>query len=151
MFVVKYRDRMRDGLLHLRDLGDDGDAHDLPILKEWKSARALLQRFKTAAAPLLNGQPAEFGKVWIETLPGMSATPWEIHEDEYAQAHIRTRTVLIVTPENYTHSGLERISLGVGVVNLVEHRTLHCETNFGTHPRTHLIVDVKRLEQEVES
>jgi hypothetical protein len=149
MFMVKYKERMKEGILRLRDIPEaDDDAVDLPIMKEWKTARGLLTRFKNAAAPLLNGQPAVLGKAWIETLPGNCGTPWLLEEDDYAQAHIRTRTALIITPENYSMSGVDRISLGVGVVNVVEHRVLHSEINLGPHPRTHLIVDVRRPDGE---
>lgn len=150
MFVVKYGDRMQDGLLHLRDIGDDGEAADMPILKEWKSARGFLARFKAASAPLLNGQAAVFGKVWIESLPGQFGTPWTREEDDYAQSVIRTRTALIVTPDCYSFSGLDRVQLGVGVVNIVEHRILCSETNPAPHSRVHLIVDVKRPDPDAE-
>lgn len=145
MFTVKYRERMRDGILPLRSIpeGDD-EAQDLPIMKEWKTARALLTRIKAGAAPLLDGQPATLGKAWVETLPGNCGTPWTIEEDDYAQGHIRTRTCLIPTPENYTMSGLDRVTLGVGILNIVEHRILHSEINLGAFPRVHLIVDVRR-------
>lgn len=151
MFIVKYRERMQDGILYLRDLGEDGEAVDKPILKEWKSARALLQRFKAASSPLLDGTPAELGKVWIETLPGCYGTPWTLFEDDYAQAHIRTRICLVAAPDAYSCSGLDRILLSPGIVNIVEHRVLHSEINLSVYPRTHLIIDFKRPETDVES
>ena len=147
MLVVKYRDRMEGGTLFLRDAFGD-EIEDKPLLKEWKSARALLARFKTSAASLLEGKPATLGKAWIETLPGNHGTPWTLEEDDYAQAHIRTRTCLIPAPDAYSMSGLDRVLLGVGVVNVIEHRLLHSEINLSTHPRTHLIVDVRRPEED---
>ena len=147
-FRVKYSERMHEGILMLRDTGEDGEVVDRPILKEWKSARAFLSRFKSAAQPFLENQPVVLGKVWIETLPGPAGTPWNLFEDDYHQTHIRTRTCLIPTPDNYTMSGVERVSLGVGMVNLVEHRILHSELNLSVYPRVHLIVDVRRPEPE---
>jgi hypothetical protein len=147
MFVVKYRDRMRDGILKLRDVGEAGEAEDLPILKEWKTARALLARYRAAGEPILNGEKVLLGKVWLETLPGQCGTPWTLEEDDYAMAHIRTRICLLPAPNAFSHSGGDRVLLGVGVVNVVEHRILHSETNLSTHPRTHLIVDVKRPDE----
>lgn len=143
-FKIQFSDRMVNGLLPLREIGESGEAEDLPILKEWKSARALLLRYKATAAQLLPDQPIVFGKAWIETLPGPAGTPWEIHDDEYAQTHLRTRTCLIPTPDNYTYSGRECVNLGVGVVNLIDMNILHCEVNLSPYPRTHLIVDVQR-------
>lgn len=147
-FVVKFKERMQDGLLYLRDIGEDGEAIDLPILKEWKSARALLLRFKAAASPLLKDAQVELGKVWLESLPGNHGTPWVRYEDDYAQAHIRTRTALVATPDAFTFSGPDKVLLAAGVVNLVEHRVLHSEINPSIHTRTHLIVDVRRPEAD---
>ncbi len=146
-YVLKYRDQANNGILNLRELDDEGEAQDLPILREWRSAKALLSRFKGTATEMLKGQPVILGKAWIETLPGNHGTPWTIEEDEYAQAHIRTRTCLIPVPQTYTMSGEEKVSIGVGMVNVVEHRILHCEVNFSAYPRTHLIVDVRRPEE----
>lgn len=146
-YVLKYRDQANDGILRLRDLDDEGEAQDLPILKEWRSAKALLTRFKGTATEMLKGEPVVLGKAWIETLPGNHGTPWTIEEDEYAQAHIRTRTCLVPVPQAYTMSGEEKVSIGVGMVNVVEHRILHCEVNFSPYPRVHLIVDVRRPEE----
>lgn len=150
-FVAKYRARLDQGLLYLRDIPPTdvfAEPKDLPILREWKTARALLARFKSIAAPLLRGEQAEFGKVWIEQLPGNCGTPWLLEEDDYAQAHIRTRTCLIPAPDAYSCSGLERVLLSVGVVNIIEHRVLHSEMNLSPYPRVHLIVDIKRPEPE---
>lgn len=146
-FVAKFRARLDQGLLYLRDVPDEdvfAEPKDLPILGEWKAARALLQRFKSAAAPLLEGKTAVLGKAWIEQLPGHCGTPWTLCEDDYAQNHIRTRTCLIPAPDAYSHSGADRVLLGVGVVNVVEHRILHSEINLSTYPRVHLIVDIRR-------
>lgn len=134
---------MKNGLLYLRDLNEAGEAHDLPILREWKSAKLMLSRYKLAAAGFLGGKTPELGKAWLETLPGQHGTPWTIEEDDYAQAHIRTRLALIGAPDAYSCSGLDRVLLSVGIVNVVEHRALHSEINLGTFPRTHLIVDVE--------
>lgn len=150
MWTVKYHERAQDGLLKLRDIGDDGEAKDLPILKEWKSARALLARFKGAAASLMPGQPIHLGKAWLELLPGLHGTPWDREDDDYAQAHIRTRTCLIPAPDCYTHSGSERLVLGVGIVNVIEHRLMCSEVNLSTFPRLHLLVDVRRPEADEE-
>ena len=149
-YVLKYRDQANNGLLYLRDLDDEGEAQDLPLLKEWRSAKALLNRYKATASEMMKGQTAVLGKAWIETLPGAHGTPWTIEEDEYAQVHIRTRTCLIPVPQTYTFSGEEKVTIGVGTVNIVEHRILHCEVNFSAYPRTHLIVDVRRPEEEAE-
>lgn len=143
-FVVTYEKRMLNGLLKLRDLDEEGEPYDLPILAEWNSARAFLSRFKSAAAQFLGGQKAVLGKAWLESLPGMHGTPWTLEEDDYAQSVVRTRTALISVPEGWSHSGLDKILMMPGVVNVIEHRTLHSEQNLSSYSRLHLIVDVQR-------
>lgn len=147
-FQVRYKKQLDNGLLYLRDIPEDSDtAHDCPILDEWKTASAMLKRFRGLASAFLGGEPARLGKVWLEQLPGHSATPWTIEEDEYAQAHIRTRTCIVPSPDAYTLSGLDRVLLLNGVVHVVEHRILHSEINLSSYPRLHLIIDVQRPEQ----
>jgi hypothetical protein len=143
-FVLQYREHMRSGILELRSA--EGD---LPILAKWKTAASLLKRLRNEASILLKSR-AELGKAWLETVPGGHGTPWSIDEDEYAQGHLRTRTCIIAAPDAYTHVGTEQVILGPGIVNIVEHKVLHSETNLGSFPRTHLIVDVKVPEQENE-
>lgn len=149
-YVLTYEKQLRDGVLQLRDVNEDGKVEDLPILKEWNSARALLARIKTGASELNGGKTLTLGKAWIEQLPGGHGTPWRIEDDEYAQGHVRTRTCLIPAPNCFTYSGMAVDQLGVGIVNVVEHRILHADTNFSTYPRVHLIVDVKRAEPDAE-
>lgn len=147
LFVVKYHERMNDGVLQLRDLGDDGEAKDLPIVKEWKAARAILNRFRSSSAAFFNGQATELGKAWIESLPPMCGTPWSVEDDDYAQSVFRTRTALISVPNGYSYCGDERVLMGPGVVNAIEHRMLCSEVNPSQFSRVHLIVDVKRPDE----
>lgn len=142
MFVVKYKERMKDGVLWLRG-GPDTlvAAEDAPILKEWKSARALLQRIRNKAAET---SPAELGRAWIETLDPHSGTPWSMEPDEHTAAFARLRVCLLTAPGCWSFSGSVNAQLAVGVVNLVENRVISSEANFSDHPRTHLIVEVSR-------
>lgn len=145
MLVVKYRDRAEQGILPLRSVKEgEADPSDLPILKEWKGARALLTRMRAAAAPLMDGVTPELGKVWVETLPPMSGTPWALEDDDYAAGHVRTRTCLIPAPDAWSICGGSSAILGVGVVNVLDLRLLASEVNHSQHARTHLIVDFKR-------
>jgi len=153
-YVVKYKQHMRDGTLKLRSR-DPADVllavADEPILGEWKAAAALLSRYRSHARNALKDSKIELGEAWIEMLPGGHGTPWRQYEDDYAQAHIRTRLCLIPAPDAFTYSGHFREILAVGVVNVVEHRVLHSDTNFSTFPRVHLVVDVERPDaHEVE-
>lgn len=142
MFVVKHRDRAENGILQLRDFKDDeGEPSDLAILREWKSARALLSRLRAAAAPFFDGRTPELGRAWIEVLPPGSGAPWHADAGDYPSQVVRTRTCLIPCPGAVSYSGLASAVLAVGMVNLVDHQLMCSEVNHGEHARTHLVVD----------
>lgn len=146
-FQVRYKKQLDNGLLYLRDIPEDSDtAHDCPILDEWKTASAMLKRFRGLASAFLNGEPARLGKVWLEQLPGGCGTPWEREEDEYAQAHVRTRTCIVPSMDCYSFCGAQGLMLSTGMVNIIEHRLLCSEINLSSYPRLHLIIDVQRPE-----
>lgn len=142
-WVLKYREQAVDGILKLRDLNDEGEAEDLPILKEWRSAKALLARLRASAAPFFNGVTPELGKAWLEIVPPLSGTPWTSEAGDYVEAHVRTRTCLVPSPNALSYSGISSAVLLVGIVTQVDHRLMCSEVNHGEHARTHLIVDVK--------
>lgn len=143
MLLLKHKDRASEGILRLRDLGDEGDAVDLPILKEWKSARAVLSKIRSGAAPHFGGKTPELGRAWIEILPPLSGTPWTAEDGEYADQHIRTRTCLVPAPLAVSYSGVSSATLAVGMVNRIEHRALCSEANFSENARIHLIADIR--------
>lgn len=143
-FVAKHRQKARDGVLALRDIkADEIDPADLAIMQEWKGARALLSRLRAAAAPFFNGVTPELGKAWIEVLPPLAGTPWTSELDDYAAAHVRTRTCLIPSPGAISFCGTASAMLHVGMVNQIDHSLLCSEVNHGEHARVHLVVDVR--------
>lgn len=144
LFILKHHERMQDGILRLRALDDEGEAIDLPILKEWKAARTILNRFRAGTAAFFDGETTDLGKAWIESLPPVTGTPWQIEDDDYAQSIIRTRTCLIGVPGGYSMSGDAKLLMSTGCVNVIEHRDLCSEINPSQYSRVHLIVDVKR-------
>lgn len=142
-YVAKYKKSVEDGILNLRDARDDGEVTALGVLKEWNSARALLQRLRAAAAPFFDGVTPELGKAWVEVLPPRSGTPWVVEEGDYALTHVRTRTCLIPSPGAISYCGASFVQLAVGTVNQIDHRQLCSEVNLGEHTRVHLVVDVR--------
>ena len=142
MFTVKYKERMKDGLLWLRGSPDTlADIEDAVVLKEWKSARAILQRIRNKASET---SPAELGRAWIETLDPHSGTPWSMSPDEHTARYAQLRICLLGAPGCWSFSGTQNVQLAVGVVNLIENRVICSEANFSDYPRTHLIVEVSR-------
>jgi hypothetical protein len=145
LFVVKYRERMVEGVLPLRAIkGGDEDATDCTILKEWKGARALLTRFKASAAVFLDGKAATLGRAFIEVLPPGAHTPWTLDESDYGREHWRVRICLIPSPGGWSYCGGAAALLAVGAVNVFDPTALASEVNFGDHARTHLVIDVRR-------
>jgi len=123
---------------------EDGDA---AVLKEWKSARALLTRIKNRAAEL-RGSPVHLGKAWIETLDPHSGNAWATDPVDYAAEFMRLRIALITAPGCWSFCGAASAQLQVGQVNAFDNRLLSSEVNFSEHPRVHLIVDIDRPHAE---
>lgn len=149
LFTLKLKDQMVEGILPLRAMGDeDVEPRDLPIVRQSKAVRAILSRVRSGAAPYFQNRTPGLGRAWIESLPPGSGTPWIREEGDYADAYVRTRTCLIPCPLAQSYCGPISAILAVGFVNVVDHRQLCCEVNFGEHTRVHLVVDVQRLESE---
>lgn len=147
LFIVKYRERMAEGVLPLRAIKEgDEDATDCAILKEWKGARALLTRFRSAAAVALGGKTATLSRAWLETLPPGAHTPWTADESDYGRGHYRARICLVPSPGAWSYSGGSAALLAVGAVNVFDPVLLSSEVNFADHARTHLLIDVRRPE-----
>lgn len=148
-FVLKHKAKLLEGVLALRTIkSDDADASDTAIMADWKSGRALLTRLRVGAAPYFDGKTPTLGRAWIEHLPPRTATPWLIEDDDYADAHVRTRTCLIQSPSAASFCGVQNANLLVGIVTALDMRQLCSEANFSDYPRTHLVVDVKRPPEE---
>lgn len=145
-FRLRYADQLTDDgpvlKLHLRD----DDRGDLPILtgeRKFGSAVNFLTRLKSAAAPFLGGKPADLGAVWIERLMPGAHTPWtQIDEPELITLHI----ALATNPAAWLYCGGESVNCGVGVINYINVQAAHTAINFGSSPRDHLVINVRRPE-----
>lgn len=147
-WALKYHKDAVEGVLKLRDEDDTGELVDLPILAEWRSAKALLSRLRTGAAAVLGGRTPDLGRAWVEVLPPFAGTPWRLETGEYADAHVRTRTCLIPCPQAVSYAGGAQAVLSPGFVFAHDPRLLASEVNFGEHARVHLVVDVRRPDPE---
>lgn len=117
---------------------------DYPILKEWKSARALLARIKDAVQPLLGDDKAVLGKVMIVRLKSPGWVDWHVDEGEYAARHDRTHLCLIPSPGAFLYSGGEQAQPPVGQLTWVNNIVPHAALNMGPFARVHLICDVRK-------
>lgn len=147
-WALKYHKDAVDGVLKLRDEDDTGEIVDLPLLAEWRSAKALLSRVRAGAAPLLGGSATSLGRSWLEVLPPLSGTPWRAEAGEYAEAYIRARICLVPCPQAVSYAGGAQAVLSPGFVMAHDPRLLASEVNYGEHARVHLVVDVRRPDPE---
>ncbi len=143
-FRLRYADQLVDDgpvlSLHLRD----DDRGDLPILtgeRKFGSAVNLLTRLKSAAAPFLGGKPADIMRAYVERLMPGAHTPWlQELEPDWLTLHI----ALATNPEAWLYCGGAAANLGVGIVNFVNTQASFSALNFGSSPRDHLVVHVRR-------
>lgn len=122
----------------------DVEQVDQPVLKEWKSASAMLTRIRNGAAPFFGGQVPDIGRAYIEQLRPGGKIDWNIETGAYAEAYVRLHLCLVPTPGAFLYSGTQSMCLPWGQLAVVEHRIWNSAMNFGNWPRTHLVVDVRR-------
>lgn len=117
---------------------------DYPILKDWKSARALLVRIKDAVQPLFPKSKIVLGKAMVVRLKIGGHVDWHIDEGAYAELHDRAHLCLLPSPGAFLYSGGEQAQPQVGVLTWVNNRVPHSALNMGPVTRSHLIVDVRK-------
>ena len=139
---ARYKDRFvgdHHSLTMLPLRGPDGP---LPILAEWKSAKALLARVRAASAPFTGGKTGELGEAALVHLKPGGFMEWTWEDTEYARLHHRLHLCVVPGPGCCIFSGGESGVLPVGMLTYVNRRVLHSAVNFGETPAIHLIVDV---------
>ena len=117
---------------------------DYPVLKEWKSARAMLARIKDALQPIVGKAPVTFGKIMVVRLKVGGFVDWHIDEGAYAEKHDRAHLCLLPSPGAWLYSGGEVAQPPVGMLTYMNNRALHSALNTGPVPRVHLILDVRK-------
>lgn len=116
---------------------------DHEVLKDWKSAKALFARMKTAMKPHLNDAPPIIVNAFVHFLQPEEGTAWSASTEAGVW---RTRTCLIPSPGAFTFVGAESALLPVGQVTAVDHTALGSDINIGPCMRAHLVVDFLRAE-----
>lgn len=115
---------------------------DYPILKNWKSAKSVLERVRKA----VNNRP--LGKVMIVQLRPAASVAWHVDNGPYYDAYHRLHLPLVTNPGAQMFSGLAALHIPVGHLIHIDNRVLHSAINVGQHPRIHMIIDVKKPEEE---
>lgn len=121
---------------------------DYPILKDWKSARAILARIKDAVQPLFPGRNIVLGKAMIVRLKVGGFVDWHVDEGEYAMKHDRAHLCLLPSPGAWLYSGGEVAQPPVGQVTYFNNHAPHSALNMGPVARVHLIVDIRKPDQD---
>ena len=138
---ARHKDRFTGDHLAMLPLRSQGGP--LPILSEWKSAKALLSKVRNAAAPLLGGKAGVLGEAALVRLAPGGYMEWTCETSEYALAHHRLHLCVVPAPGCCVLSGGESGVLPVGMLTYVNRSVLHSAVNFSDTPCIHLIVDVR--------
>ncbi len=118
----------------------------LPILAEWKSAKALLNRLRLMAAAYLNAHDLELGEAALVLLKAQGMVEWSVRESDWASLQL----CIVPSPSAWVYSGGECSVLPVGQLTFVNRRVLHSAVNFGNHPCIHLVVDVRKPDDRLD-
>ncbi len=137
--VLKYASRWERNAIALRC-----DGEDLPILSEWKSARAAIQKAASSAAMMFNGDIPIVGDAGIQRWLPDEVLPWRKGGGDYDLRHVRTFTCLWPSPTARIYSGTEGIIPQVGAMTVFDHLALHSIVNLGPSALVMFMVDFER-------
>jgi hypothetical protein len=138
---ARYKDRFAGehhsmSLLPLRSV--DGP---LPILNEWKSAKALLARLRVAAAPFFGVTP-ELGEAALVQVRAGGFIEWGMRESDWCSFHLP----IVPSPGAWMYSGGDGAVLPIGQLTFVNRGVLHSAVNLGQHPVIHLVADARKTD-----
>lgn len=110
----------------------------------WPEMKIMLDRLKRLGGP----DGIELGLVSLEMLDPGVALPWDRESGAYAERYTRAHLALRTNPGALFYCGPEMIHMQPGWVNAINRLAPCSQTNFGEHPRIHLVVDFRRKDQE---
>lgn len=122
----------------------DVDHIDYPLLKEWPSARQLVENIHAKITEHLGGQNLTFGKVMIESLKPGGVIGWHVDNSEYGKQHARFRLLASPCAGGCWFSGGDTIAPGVGNLTYIDHSLMHSMINLGPVPQISVVVDARK-------
>lgn len=139
----RYKDRFTGSapgysVLTLRD--HDGP---LPILAEWKSAKALLSRIANAASPIFGGEVPDLGVAELVKISAGGVIPWNAEEPS---EWVSLALCIVPAPGAWLYSGGEAAVLPVGQLTIVRRDLLHSAINLSNHPSITLVLRVRKTD-----
>jgi hypothetical protein len=147
---AKFKDRFVSSDTGMSILPLRNEEGALPILAEWRAAKALLSRIRTAASPLCEGQAGVLGTAALVQLDAGGFVPWAWEATEYARQYHRLHLCVVPSPGACVLAGGESGVLPVGMLTLVNRTVLHSYVNFGATPVIHLVCDIRKPDHDAE-
>lgn len=136
------------GIKHiaLRGSLNEGDEQqtDLPLLKEWPSAQALIDSAANMITTHLAAENLQLGQVYVESIPPGGFTSWRAAASAYDKKHHRFKMLASPCSGGCWFVGGDSLAPGVGNLTYLNHLALHSAINLGPVPQISLIIDVRR-------
>ncbi len=133
-YVRQFRAQMEGRHIHLRE-----DGKDLPVLKEWKSAKGLLTKVANAASVLLGGKTADIVKASVWALEPDGIEDWGFDTGQTVRAYLP----LLPSPGAMLFIGTEGANPPVGQLTVIDRRPPFSAINVGPVAAVWLVVDAK--------
>jgi hypothetical protein len=122
--LVRHKEAVQLGTMSLVENGQNQ-----PILDNFKSARALLERIKRVIA--LPGQEIRLAEV--RSLQPLEVHDWYQDKSQEGETLLRFHITLVPSPGAWLYSGGDSMVPPVGQIVLINHRAYHSMINFGTN------------------
>ena len=135
---AKYKDRLGGDHHSASVLPLRSAAGALPVLAEWKSAKALLTRLRAASAPAFEGRTPEIGEAAVVQLAPGGFVEWTRDEARGPHVHL----CIVPSPNAWVYSDGSGAVLPPGQLTLVDHRKLWSAANYGDYPAIHLVAEL---------
>lgn len=116
-----------------------GPQGPLPVLAEWRSAKALLSRIRLMASTFMGGKAPVLGEAAVVQLRPHGFVEWSLDPEAPPAFHL----CIVPSPDAYLYAGGICAVLPVGQLTYLNRRVLWSAVNFGPSPVIHLVVDVK--------
>jgi Aspartyl/Asparaginyl beta-hydroxylase len=120
-----------------------------PFDKPWESMKRLLAQARKAimaeelARRFLSGT---MGRAMISRLDAGSSIFWHTDDGPYHERHIRFHLPLVTNPGCLMYSQSESLHMPAGSLWFFNNRVRHSAANWGTLPRLHLILEMRKSE-----
>ena len=117
---------------------------ECPLMKDWPSARNLIDAIQGKIAENLGAENLQLGRVYVESIRQGGFIGWHADETAYAKAHQRFRMIVSPCAGGCWFSAGETLAPGPGNLTYFNNRALHSAINLGPIPQISIVLDVRR-------